>query len=226
MSEPVRICLVGATGLIGWQLIEQAAVRSDVRIVAIARREVRLPRGARMEMVVAEPDGWGSIIARSRAGVLVCALGTTWRKAGKNETAFRAVDFDLVLACAREAKAAGIDHMIVVSSIGANPATRNFYLGVKGEMEAALSGLGFRRLDIMRPGLLRGARDDRRIGERLAIVFSPLLDLLLHGKRRQYRSIKAVQVALAIIALAKQKAAGRFVHDHDAMLGAMRRSGG
>lgn len=226
MSEPARICLVGATGLIGWQLIEQAAGRSDVRIVAIARREVGLPRGARMEMVVAEPDGWGNIIARSRAGVLVCALGTTWRKAGKNETAFRAVDFDLVLACAREAKAAGIDHMIVVSSIGANPATGNFYLKVKGEMEAALGRVGFRRLDIMRPGLLRGARDDRRIGERLAIVFSPLLDLLLHGKRRQYRSIKAVQVALAIIALAKQKAAGRFVHDHDAMLGAMRRSGG
>ena len=226
MSEPARICLVGATGLIGWQLIEQAAGRSDVRIVAIARREVGLPRGARMEMVVAEPDGWGNIIARSRAGVLVCALGTTWRKAGKNETAFRAVDFDLVLACAREAKAAGIDHMIVVSSIGANPATGNFYLKVKGEMEATLGRVGFRRLDIMRPGLLRGARDDRRIGERLAIVFSPLLDLLLHGKRRQYRSIKAVQVALAIIALAKQKAAGRFVHDHDAMLGAMRRSGG
>ena len=226
MSEPARICLVGATGLIGWQLIEQAAGRSDVRIVAIARREVGLPRGARMEMVVAEPDGWGNIIARSRAGVLVCALGTTWRKAGKNETAFRAVDFDLVLACAREAKAAGIDHMIVVSSIGANPATGNFYLKVKGEMEAALGRVGFRRLDIMHPGLLRGARDDRRIGERLAIVFSPLLDLLLHGKRRQYRSIKAVQVALAIIALAKQKAAGRFVHDHDAMLGAMRRSGG
>ena len=226
MSEPARICLVGATGLIGWQLIEQAAGRSDVRIVAIARREVGLPRGARMEMVVAEPDGWGNIIARSRAGVLVCALGTTWRKAGKNETAFRAVDFDLVLACAREAKAAGIAHMIVVSSIGANPATGNFYLKVKGEMEAALGRVGFRRLDIMRPGLLRGARDDRRIGERLAIVFSPLLDLLLHGKRRQYRSIKAVQVALAIIALAKQKAAGRFVHDHDAMLGAMRRSGG
>ena len=226
MSEPVRICLVGATGLIGWQLIEQAAGRSDVRIVAIARREVRLPRGARMEMVVAEPDGWGNIIARSRAGVLVCALGTTWRKAGKNEAAFRAFDFDLVLACAHDAKAAGIDHMIVVSSIGANPATSNFYLKVKGEMEAALGRVGFRRLDILRPGLLRGARDDRRIGERLAIVFSPLLDLLLHGKRRQYRSIKAVQVALAIIALAKQKAAGRFVHDHDAMLGAMRRSGG
>ena len=35
------------------------------------------------------------------------------------------------------------------------------YLRLKGEMEAALAGLGFDRLDIVRPGLLRGrARAD------------------------------------------------------------------
>ena len=207
MSEAVRMCLVGATGLIGWQLIERAVGRSDVRVMAIARRAVRLPRGARMELVVAESAGWGKVIALSRANVLVCALGTTWRKAGKDETAFRAVDFDLVLACARDAKAAGIEHMIVISSVGADATGGDFYLKVKGEMEEALRKLGFRRLDILRPGLLRGPRgEDRRAGERLAILFSPLFDLLLQGKRRNYRSIDASQVALAIIALAKEKA--------------------
>ena len=227
MSEPIRICLVGATGLIGWQMIEQAVGRSDVRIMAIARREVALPRGARMELVVCEPGGWADVIAKSRAQVLVCALGTTWRKAGKEEAAFRAVDFDLVLSCARAARAAGIQHMIVVSSVGADAGSRGFYLRVKGEVEAALGKLGFRRLDILRPGLLRGPRgDDRRFGERLAIAFSPLFDLLLLGKRRQYRSIKSTSVALAIMALAKQKAGGRFVHDNDAMLYALRRHGG
>ena len=100
MSDPVRICLVGATGLTGWELIEQAVGRSDVHVTAIARREVSLPPGARMELVVADPADWAEAIAFSRAKVMVCALGTTWRKAGKDEAAFRAVDKDLVLACA------------------------------------------------------------------------------------------------------------------------------
>ena len=226
MSEPVRICLVGATGLTGWEMIEQGVERSDVRIVAVVRREVRVPPGAKMEMVVAEPSGWAGAIAFSRASVLVCALGTTWGKAGKNEAAFRSVDFDLVLACARDARAAGIDHMIVVSSVGAETAAKNRYLRVKGEMEQALGRLGFRRLDILRPGLLRGARGERRLAEKLAMGLSPLADLLLRGKNRKYRSIRVATLAKAIFALAKEKAAGRFVHEHDALLYALRRRGG
>src|SRR5258708_14489264 len=125
MSEPVRICLVGATGLTGSSLIEEAVRRGDVSLIAIVRREVKLPKGARMVMVVAEPAGWPDAIAASGASVLVSALGTTWRKAGKDEAAFRAVDYDLVLACARAAKAAGIEHMIAVSSVGADASARN-----------------------------------------------------------------------------------------------------
>lgn len=221
-----RICLVGATGLIGSQVIARAVTEPGIRVVGVARREVALPEGARMEMLIADPSGWDDAIAASGADVLVCALGTTWAKAGKDEAAFRAVDHDLVLACARAAKAAGIEHMIVVSSVGASIASSQLYLRVKGEVEDALAKLRFRRLDILRPGLLRGRRgEDRRPAERLGMLASPLADLLLHGQRRKYRSISADTVAQAIFALARQKAGGRFVHEHDAMRYAIRRSG-
>jgi uncharacterized protein YbjT (DUF2867 family) len=227
MFEPLRICLVGATGLTGSALIEQAVGRTDVRIVGVARREAKLPRGARMEMLIAPVDGWADAIAASHAAAMVCALGTTWRKAGKAEAAFRAVDQELVLACARAAKAAGIEHLIVISSAGADPAAKPLYLRVKGEVEEALGKMRFRRLDVLRPGLLRGHRNgDRRIGERLAIIASPVTDLLLHGKYRQYRSVSAENIAIAILALAREKAAGRFVHDHDGIHRAIRRAGG
>ena len=227
MSEPVRVCLVGATGLTGRALIEQAVGRSDVRIIAMARREMKLPKGSRMVMVVSEPAGWAEIIASSQASVLVCALGTTWRKAGRDQAAFRAVDFDMVVACARAAKAAGTEHMIAVSSVGANAAARSYYLRVKGEMEMALGKVGFRRLDILRPGLLLGTRvNDRRPAERLAALLSPILNRLLHGKHRQLRSIAADKVARTIFALVKERAAGRFVHDNDAMRRVLRRHGG
>jgi uncharacterized protein YbjT (DUF2867 family) len=185
-----------------------------------------LPPGARMEMLLADPSGWGDAIAASNAKVLVCALGTTIRKEGGDQDAFRAVDHDLVVECARAARAAGIGHMIVVSSVGADRASRNFYLRVKGEMEDALAKFGFTRLDILRPGLLRGPRAERRPAERIGMLLSPVIDLFLHGALRRFRSIRADTVAQAIFALAKEKAGGRFVHEYDAMHYAIRRARG
>lgn len=224
--KPTRICVVGATGLVGSQLIEQAVSRADVRLVGVARREAKLPAGARMEMLLADTPGWADAIAAANAKVLVCALGTTMRQQGNDQAAFRAIDHDLVIDCGRAAKAAGIDHMIVVSSVGASLASRSFYLRVKAEMEYALSKLGLRRLDILRPGLLRGHRTERRPAERLAMLLSPGLDLFLHGGLRKFRSIGAETVAQAAFALAREKAGGRFVHEYDAMLRAIRRTRG
>lgn len=223
MSKPVRIAVVGATGLIGMSLIRLAVGRSDIRIVGIARREAQLPTGARMEMLISEPSGWADAIAAANADVLVCALGTTWKKAGKDEAAFRSVDHDLVLACARAAKEAGIRQVIVISSVGASLAAKNFYLRVKGEVEQALGKLGLTRLDVIRPGLLRGPRAETRPAERLGMIASPFTDVLLHGGYRKYRSIKADTVARAIVGLTREKAAGRFVFEHDAILRAARK---
>jgi uncharacterized protein YbjT (DUF2867 family) len=224
MSKPVRIALVGATGMIGMSLIRFALGKSGLfRIVGIARREASLPKGARMEMLIADPAGWGDAIAAAQADVLVCALGTTWRKSGKDEAAFRAVDHDLVLSCAKAGREAGIRQFILISSIGAEPGARNFYLGVKGEIERAVGKLGYPRYDVLRPGLLRGPREEVRPAERLGMIASPIADLLLHGQFRKYRSIKADTIARAIVGLTREKAAGRFVFEHDAILRAARR---
>jgi uncharacterized protein YbjT (DUF2867 family) len=224
--KPTRICLVGATGLVGSQVIEQAVGRSDLRIVGVARREIALPPGARMEMLLAEPAGWADAIAAANAKVLVCALGTTLAKAGGDEEAFRAVDRDLVIACARAAKAANIGHMIVVSSVGASRRSRSPYLRVKAEMEEALQRLGLKRLDILRPGLLRGPRHERRLAESLAGHLSPVVDAFLHGSLRRFRSIRADVLAQAIFALAREKAGGRFIHEYDSLHYAIRRARG
>jgi uncharacterized protein YbjT (DUF2867 family) len=219
-----RICLVGSTGMVGGEMIEQAISRDDIRIVGVARREVELPAGARMEMLLADPENWGDAIGASGANVLVCALGTTRAKVGGDEAAFRAVDFDLVLQCGKAAKAAGIDHMVLVSSAGADLASKNLYLRTKGEIEDALAKLHFRRLDILRPGLIRGHRQERRALEKVAMVASPIADLFLRGGARKYRSIPVTTLVQAIFALSKEKPGGRFVHEHDAMLYAIRRS--
>ena len=58
MSRQTRIALVGASGLIGMSLIRLAVERTDIRVIAIARREIPLPKGARMEVLVADPENW------------------------------------------------------------------------------------------------------------------------------------------------------------------------
>jgi len=226
MARPVRICLVGASGLVGSALIAHSLVQPDIRLVGVARREVPLPFGARLEVLVADPSGWDDAIAASGAAVMVCALGTTWRKAGRSEAAFRAVDHDLVVQCGRAARKAGIDHVILVSSVAADPASRRLYLRTKGEAEQALGRMRFRRLDILRPGLLRGSRVERRPLERLGMLLGPAANLALHGSRRKYRAIDAATVARAIAALAREKAAGHFVHEFDSIHAAIRRGRG
>ena len=215
--------LAGATGLVGSRVMELTVEHPWLRLIALSRREAPMPRGARMEMLVADPAGWSEAVAAIAPDAVICALGTTIGKAGSEE-AFRAVDFDLVLSLATAAKAAAVANFALVSSAGADAHGKAFYLRVKGEIEAAVTKLRLRRLDILRPGLLRGSRrDDGRPLEMLGKLASPLTDLMLHGDNRRYRSIDARVVAAAAAQCAREKAQGRWIHDNDAIQRAARR---
>lgn len=224
MSEQTRVVLMGATGMIGRAVMAEAVGRPDIHLVAVARREVPLPKGARMEMLLSDTEHWPDAIAAGRPHTVVIALGTTIKAVGGDRQAFRAVDHDLVLECAAAAKAAGARQLIVVSSVGARFSAKNFYLSVKGEVEDKLAKLHFDRLDIIRPGLLRGKREGApRPAERIGMILSPLADILMQGSLRRYRSAKASDVARVILKLAGTKQRGRFVHQHDEMRRILRR---
>lgn len=217
-----RIGMVGATGLIGRRVIAISSAGDQARIVGIARREMTMPEGARMEMFVADTDKWGEVFESVQPRALICALGTTMKKAG-DEAAFRAVDQDLIVRTAEQAKAAGISNMVLISAAGANPASKTFYLKVKGETEALVTKIGFKRLDILRPGLLRGAREgDFRFAEKMAMTFAPLVEPLLPSSYEKYHSIDADLVAEAALGLALRRAQGRFTHDNEAIKRAAR----
>lgn len=137
--------------------------------------------------------------ALPRVGEAFIALGTTIKAAGSQE-AFRAVDFDAVLAVAKAAKAAGATRLGVVSAMGADARSKVFYSRVKGEMEEALSALGFETLVIARPSLLVGDREalgqPARIGEELGLKVSRWLSPLIPDN---YRPIEARAVARALL---------------------------
>ena len=127
------------------------------------------------------------------------ALGTTLKVAGSEE-AFRHVDFDFVLNTARAARAAGATRLAVVSALGADSASRVFYNRVKGDMQAAVAGLGFDSVVFAQPSLLVGDRaalgQPVRAGEVWATrLLGPVLWLVPKG----VRPIQAHDVAAAML---------------------------
>ncbi|HEY9092363.1 NAD(P)H-binding protein [Parasphingorhabdus sp.] len=212
-----RILVVGATGLVGGLLVRKLiADGRDKELHLLVRKPLKDSFGA-ATLHAAPTAQWPEIIATVKPGRAVSCLGSTMNKAGSKE-AFAAIDRDLVAAVGKAAKAAGARQFITVSSTMANANASGFYLKTKGQAEQLLRAEGFERLDIIRPGLLRGKRaGEARLGESLAIAASPVTDRLLHGSLRRFRSIDAAAVAGAIAALLTEDTPGTTVHENDAI---------
>jgi len=131
------------------------------------------------------------------------ALGTTIKVAG-SQAAFRAVDFEAVVAVALAARTSGATQLGVVSAMGADAGSAIFYNRVKGEMEEALTRIGFDSLVIARPSMLAGHREalgqPERTGERIALAVSKIFKPLIPAN---YRTIQARDVAHALITAVK-----------------------
>lgn len=187
------LAIVGATGLVGAKILELASTRLEKgRIRVWTRRPTDLPIGSTgivsPSPPVASDDFW-------QTDVLFIALGTTIGKAGSQE-AFRAVDFELALECARRARQSGTTTLALVSAMGADSTSKVFYNRVKGELEEAVGALGFGRLVVARPSLLLGNRTEVRFGEG---VFRSVLGPLRSLFPGTIRPVRAEEVASRLL---------------------------
>lgn len=195
--------LLGASGLVGGhclQLLLASAVYQ--RVVALVRAELPF-REPKLEQHVVDFEQLASHPELFAVDDVFCCLGTTIRKAGSQE-AFRQVDFVYPYAAAQLAHERGAQQHLLVSSLGADPASRVFYNRTKGEVELAIAELPFRRVVIARPSLLLGERAESRPGEQLAQRLARPLGPLLRGRLRKYRPIEAGAVASALVRLATE----------------------
>lgn len=199
MSQAPLALLAGATGAVGSRLLDRLLARTDDTRVVVVARGAAPRRHARLEWRQAELGSIGPALAGLAVDEAYCCLGTTLRRAGSRE-AFRAVDLEGVGAFAFAAREHGAGFFGLVSAAGADAASRNFYLRTKGQAEARVAALGFERLAIMQPGLLRGPRQEFRLGERLGQLVAPLSDALLLGPLARYRSVSIDTVAAALAA--------------------------
>ncbi|WP_312594991.1 oxidoreductase [Stutzerimonas nitrititolerans] len=189
---PQRILLAGATGLTGEHLLDRLLNEPTVECVLAPTRKP-LAEHPRLD----NPIGPLRTLLPQLSGDIdtaFCCLGSTLKEAGSQE-AFRTIDHDLVLAFAERARELGARHLLVISSLGANPQSNLFYCRTKGEMEEALQAQDWPQLTIARPSQLLGPRMEIRPLERMTAPLSQLLP----GK---YRGIAACTLARALWRLA------------------------
>jgi uncharacterized protein YbjT (DUF2867 family) len=209
--------VLGASGMVGgFCLATMLADTNYARIVLLGRRALPMASSPR---VAQKTISFDHLSATDFAGAddMFCALGTTIRKAGSQE-AFRRVDLDYPLAAARLARQAGARQFLLVSSVGADHLSKNFYLRTKGELEQEIAHLGFDALHIFRPSLLLGKRAEFRLGERLVQAVTPLVNLFMLGRLRRYRAIPAAVVGRAMVKAAEQGEQGTFIHEYDEII--------
>ena len=188
------ILLVGATGLVGQFVLQQALNDSRVaKLVAPTRRP--LSPHPRLENPTVDFDVLPADAPWWAVDSVICTLGTTIKKAG-SQPAFRKVDHDYPLAVTALARRHGAAAFALTSSIGADPRSRTFYLRTKGETERALADCGFPSLTLVRPSFIGGVRAEHRPLEALGLAVFGGLEWLVP---RRYRIVPAERIARALL---------------------------
>ena len=192
--------ILGATGLVGAECVRQFAGSSRFeRVIALARRPLAIP-STRVESHVIDFERLDDAARHFRVSHIVCALGTTIKKAGTQER-FRRVDYDYALAAARLGVREGARHFLLVSALGASAKSRIFYSRVKGELEDAVRALAYRSVTIVRPSLLLGERAEVRPGESIGKFFAGIVP-------RKWRPVHASAVAATLLRAAVEDQPG------------------
>src|SRR5258706_11323564 len=216
--------IIGVTGLIGGQLyhlLKQDKAFETVRL--IVRRPMPKDDPSTEIKLVDFNDAESLLLAIEGSDVVFCTVGTTNKKVNGNKDAYRKVDYDIPVKAARFCKMTGCEIFVLVSAIGANPGSNNFYLKLKGEVEDAVknlaasddtAGKGLKSVHIMRPSMLLGDRNEFRFGEKIGKAVMQATSFLLPSK---YKPIYAENVAKAMIAAAKVKKPGFFVYEYNDM---------
>jgi uncharacterized protein YbjT (DUF2867 family) len=205
--------IAGASGLVG-----QECLRLLLNRYPSVTSLVRKPTGMQHVRLVERRIDFDRIdtIEIPHGAHVYSALGTTIKKAGSEE-AFRRVDFDYPKMLAARA-AAGAARFVLVSSVGADKSSGNFYLRVKGELEEAIARMPLEAALFFRPSFLIGDREEKRRGEAAGIVVARALSFALLGPLRKYRAIPAGTVAEAMVAAATDGLGGVHVYHYDEIL--------
>lgn len=210
-----KAIIAGATGLVGSHLLD-LLLNSDYyeKVYVLSRRKMDLEHPKAEELVI-DFDSLAYAQLLPEADDVYCCLGTTMKKAGSKE-AFRKVDETYPYQLARQALEKGASQYFLVSAMGANNNSFIFYNRVKGNAEQSISKLsGYKSVEIFRPSLILGERQEERTGEKIATKLMGFLRPLMIGPLRKYRPIHARTIANGMFNTARQQLRGVQIYESE-----------
>jgi uncharacterized protein YbjT (DUF2867 family) len=206
--------VIGSSGLIGSHLVIQLLSNPNFDKVIVFNRRPCLILHPKIEEHLIDFNDLKPIEPFVKGDVMFCTMGTTIKKAGSKE-AFRLVDVVYPEQFAQMALNNQVKQFLLISSLGADLESTNFYLKTKGEIETFLQQSAFNSVSILRPSLLLGDRKEFRLGEKLATYILPVLSLFLIGPLKKYKAIEAKTVAKAMVNIALQNKPGFTIYPSD-----------
>ena len=195
--------IIGSTGIIGGHLLDlliNDPYFTTVRV--LIRRPLELSHTKLEKKLVDFNDLENFRLALEGTDVIFCCIGTTMKQVRGDKAAYRKIDYDIAVHAAQLGKANGCEKFVLVSAVGADSKSRNFYLKLKGETEEAVQASGVESVYILRPSLLIGNRKEFRAGEKIAAWLMPLFAFLLPAR---YKPVKASEVAKAMLMAVKEQ---------------------
>lgn len=204
----------GGTGLVGRALIDELVKSDDYDVIKIfIRSRISIQEASKIITFVVDFDNIDSFSKDITGDDLFICIGTTIKKAGSVKR-MEEIDRDLPVKISAIASGNGVRNVAVVSSIGANAGSANYYLRIKGEMEKGISDQDFESVAILRPSLLLGEREEQRLGEKAGKIMMKFLGIFMTGKLRKYRGIEGRSVAKAMLHFVS-KSKGPVVYESD-----------
>lgn len=199
--------VIGATGLVGKQLVKQLITDelfSDIKLFT------RRPAGfsnQKIEEHIIDFEHLDAVKKEISGDILFSCLGTTLKQAGSKEAQYR-IDFTYQYEFAKLANNNGVKQYMLVSSPSANPKSMIFYTRIKGELEEATKKLGFSKISIIQPSVLMGDREVERKGEAIGAKVINVLGRVLPFVEK-YRGISGETVAKAMLTISKAEVQDR-----------------
>ena len=209
-----KAILIGASGLIGSNLLSILLDSPEYyEIVILVRNKLSLQHPKLTQHII-DFDKLESHSALITGHVIFSCLGTT-KKQTQDKKQYYKIDHDYPLQLAQLARQNGVSQFHVVSSIGANKDSSFFYVRTKGESEDDLKKVGLQTLHIYQPSMLIGERKGIRAIESFYGAVFKIIDPLLVGGLKKYRSVTGAKVAQAMYKHSLEQAAGTFTHTSD-----------
>lgn len=188
--------IIGATGLVGQNLLKQILENSAYEKVKVFTRRSLQINSEKLEEYLIDFDKIDEWKDQIKGDDLFSAMGTTIKKAGSQQAQYR-VDYTYPFEVAKSATANGVQNYALVSSAGANEESKVFYSKMKGELDNAVNALGFAKTVIVKPSVIDGDRNEFRLGETIGLKMMHLLKYI--PGLNKYQPAPATKIAKCMI---------------------------